>query len=257
VKRVVLSFFKEKKVASVIKEVFEDIEDSSKIGIFKRGYLSWVIKDLNYKIEKDPKEPIYYYLRALIHNIRREYAEAKKDLKMVPINDEEFLKRASKHDLNIKKDFFIQSSISEFNLGNYDIATEYFIKGIMGEMAGQKILDNKDIQHYVRGFKFREIGKNEEAKKEYEKLLALSPNLNSEALKKFSESPEKDHPAIENLIKKDFFFVNLADIERELGNAENAIKYYEKSLEINPQQPRANYMIPELKAVLEQIKKYQ
>jgi len=245
------SIFKERRVASVIKDVAEGIEASSKMGIFRRGYLSLEIKDLNSKIEKSPEEPIYYFLRASIHNIRREYSEAKKDLEMIPINDEDFLKRASKHGLNIKKDFFEQSSIAEFNLGNYDIATEYFIKRMLGEDVAQEILESEDIQHYVKGFKFHEIRKMEEAKKEYERVLELSPNLDSEALKKFSESPEKDHPAVENLIKKDFFFVYLGDIERSLGNAEDAIKYYEKSLGINPQQPRANYMIPELKAVLE------
>ena len=119
--------------------------------------------------------------------------------------------------------------------GNYDIAIQGYNKALE--------LDNKNALVYNnRGFSYFHKGEYENALNDYNKALSLSPKLkiaqyNKDELIKLLKDDEKYTEIIKQSNEKHIdykYYFNLGIQEANLGNTNEAMIAYNKSLEIKP-----------------------
>lgn len=205
---------------------------------------------LTEEIEKQPSQHALYLHRANMFISIDEYEKAKTDLEKVPLDDEKILKEATKGGMNLRKTVREHLLLSEYHLGNYEKAVEHFIKMRMGEDVPEEVFKDTELNHYAKGEMFFEYAsaysaneKYGEAIKEYEKVLEMDPNFESETLKKFG-TPSKD-----------MFFFKLALAEVKMKNAEGVIRYCKRALDINPKNKNAQQIINKIaQGALEKLK---
>lgn len=132
-------------------------------------------------------------------------------------------------------DIIINLANANDEQGNYDIAIKGYNKALE--------LDNKNALVYNnRGFSYFHKGEYENALNDYNKALSLSPKLkiaqyNKDELIKLLKDDEKYTEIIKQSNEKHIdykYYFNLGIQEANLGNTNEAMIAYNKSLEIKP-----------------------
>ncbi len=173
----------------------------------EKEFLLKGIEALSKEIEKGYEEPTsskLHWARATLllqqPTTKADYEKAREDLKKVLLNNEKVLEETSKEGIDIKKEIYEDLAEVEFRLGNYDDSARYFLKICLGESVADEI-ESPEVLHYTKGFMFDKLGKKKDALKEYEKVIEISPDLESKSLEQLS-SLQSSAPEFTSRIKK-------------------------------------------------------
>lgn len=220
-------------VPETVKQTEEIIQEAKTMGNDGLRILS-LQRDVIDEDIKLGEDPLLYYARAAVNNALKRYPEAQKDLENVTL-DEENLKRASKMGLDLRNRYHAVANTTEFFLGNYDKAVEHFMKRATGQEELDENFTTDVLNHYVKGVMFEIADMKEEARDEYQKVLEISPNLDSDSLTRFRNSSEEKRVSTMYLNEPEVFFYSLAEIEERTGDFGNALKHYQRVLELEPE----------------------
>lgn len=132
-------------------------------------------------------------------------------------------------------DIIINLANANDELGNYDLAIDGYNKALEKDSKNALIYNN-------RGFSYFHKGEYEKALNDYNKAISLSPKLaiakyNKEELLKLLETNEKYQEIIKESETKHIdykYYFNLGIQEANLGNTNEALIAYNKSIELKP-----------------------
>jgi tetratricopeptide (TPR) repeat protein len=198
--------------------------------------ISMGLRVLTEEIKEHPDQPVLYYGRGNLFISAGDYESARKDLERVPLNDEKIIKKAKGQGVDLIKDVNAHLTFLNYSLGDYDKAAKGFLKTRVADVP-EELLQSPELIHFAKGCMFDANKRPGDAKNEFLKVLEISPNLDSEALREFSWFPSKDN-----------FLLNLSMNEyNATKSAADATKYCERALKINPHNTNAKVFLNQLK----------
>jgi len=234
-------------ITPVIKSYLKLVEKSNNTNNIndQKKYRLDALNQLNNVINRypDPREvkeyfeyniELYYlYLfRGILYNVLGEYEKAKIDLELIPLDDPKFINFGKilwmKPFSNLKYTISKNYGVSEFGLGNYDVAVDHILNGIFDKNL-KSILENINIRYLAEGYLAILTDMKEKAI-EYFKNIDIT-NIDDKILQKFD---------IDN---KSTFYIILSNLSLYVGKIEESLKYCKRALELNPKNKTAKNLL--------------